>query len=194
MSAQRQLEYITADEYLLREKDREPRHEYVNGAEYAMSGSSRRHNLICGNLVSLARSSKRFRKPCQIYSESVKVRVEPLNRFYYPDLLVSCRPERDDYVVSKPCLIVEVISPSTASTDRREKLEAYRSIASLSSYVLVEQDFAQITVLRRDREGWTEQLLGLDDLLMLDCLELEIPVQDVYEGIQPLPTEAPEQP
>ena len=63
MSALRQVEYISADEYLARESGRESRHEYVNGVEYAMGGATRRHNLICGNVASLARQSPRFRKP-----------------------------------------------------------------------------------------------------------------------------------
>ena len=184
MSALRQVEYISADEYLARESGREIRHEYVNGVEYAMGGATRRHNLICGNVAGLARQSPRFRKPCQIYSESVKLRVESLNRYYYPDLIVSCRPEKDDYSVSKPGLIVEVVSPSTASTDKREKMEAYRSLPTLEAYVLVEQDYAKITVLRRGPMAWTEQILGLGDTLTLDTLELDIPVAEIYAGIE----------
>lgn len=193
MSALKQVEYVTADEYLRRERVRDIRHEYVNGIEYAMSGAKRVHNLIVGNLFMAAGRSPRFRKPCQVYFEAVKVRVESLNRYYYPDLIVSCRTEHDEYVVTRPCLVVEVTSPSTASTDRREKLEAYRAIPSLKSYVIVEQDFAEITVYRRVSEGWTEQTLGPQDALTLDCLELDVPVAEVYADTDPLP-EAPAAP
>ena len=60
--------------------------------------------------------------PCRVYFSDMKLRVAD-DLFYYPDVLVACEPD-DTYTEDEPCLVVEVASPSTGTTDRREKLAA----------------------------------------------------------------------
>ena len=91
--------------------------------------------------------------PCDVYMSDVKVKVAHLNSYYYPDIMVGCSREEDDYSLSKPCLIVEVLSTSTASTDRREKLLAYQSLSSLKEYCLVNQDECRVEKYTREHEG-----------------------------------------
>lgn len=184
MSALRKLEWLSPADYLAMEEASTIKHEYVDGQIYAMSGASRAHNLIGLNLVRASARSKRFRKPCEVYASDVKVHIASRNAYYYPDLIVTCQREEDSHSLDRPCLIVEIASPGTAATDRREKRLAYAALTSLSSYVMIEQDYARITVLRRDGSGWTEQILGLTDTLVLDCLELDVPVAEVYAGIE----------
>ena len=42
--------FMSVEEYLARENDGDWKHEFVNGAVYAMVGTSDRHNLIAGEL------------------------------------------------------------------------------------------------------------------------------------------------
>lgn len=183
MNAARKLEWITPDEYLAMEEAAAFRHEYVDGRIYAMTGVTQSHNIICLNLAAAMRRSHRFGKPCEVFANDMRVQIASRNVYYYPDLAVSCRAEPEGRWLSSPCLIVEVSSPSTAAIDRREKRAHYLTLPSLHSYVLVEQDSAEITVLRRDGSGWTEQILGLEDELPLDCLELTVPVAEIYARV-----------
>lgn len=67
-------------------------------------------------------------KRCQLFMADMKVRIDDQNDsyFYYPDLLLSCDPEdwESAYYRRKPCLLVEIASPSSFRIDRREKLFA----------------------------------------------------------------------
>lgn len=189
MNAQRKVEWITPDEYLAMEETTSFRHEYVDGQMYAMTGGTQTHNIICLNLVRATARSPRFGKPCEVFANDMRVQIASRNSYYYPDLVVSCRTEPESRWLSSPCLIVEVTSPSTAAIDRREKRAHYLTLPSLQSYVLVEQDTAEITVLRRDGSGWTEQILALEDELLLDCLELTVPVAEIYARVALSPPE-----
>ena len=173
---------MTVAEYLQSEKNGTVRHEYLDGEIYAMSGASRRHNLIALNLCSLLRD--RFRGgPCQVFIVDVKVYIKTLNVFYYPDIVVTCEPEdNDDYFVTQPVLVVEVESPSTSLIDRREKLMSYRKLESLREYLLLSQDSINAVVFRRDQNGdWSGEQLGSEHELRLESVGLNLPLTSLYE-------------
>ena len=115
----------------------------------------------------------------------MKVRIPPsfANLFYYPDVAVTCAPEEDEeYYMSQPTIIVEVLSESTEQTDRREKALAYRQVPSVQIYVLIEQDRIAATVLRRAEDGWSsEELIGPDAVLRMEPIDFEIPLQTLYQ-------------
>lgn len=84
----------------------------------------------------------------------MKVRIEKDAVSYYPDIVVTCNPQdKEKVLLTKPCLIVEVLSPSTENIDRQEKLIAYRKIEDLQEYVIVSQDNVQVEVYQKDRQG-----------------------------------------
>ena len=61
-------------------------------------------------------------------------------RISYPDLLVLCDGlPGDTLVVHEPSVIVEVTSPSTFRADRGDKLDEYRRLTSLKTYLIVDQ-------------------------------------------------------
>jgi Uma2 family endonuclease len=84
-----------------------------------------------------------------------------------------------------PCLIIEVLLPSTETIDRREKLLNYRSLASLKEYVLISQDQVKVEVYRQDeKRNWTIQtLINRDDKLHLDSVGLILEMTDIYEDV-----------
>ena len=178
--------YITEQEYIEDEKISKVRHEYIDGEVYAMAGSSKRHNTIALNLALAFKLASRD-TPCEVFSSDLKVRIDSLRSYYYPDVLVSCDEEddSDDYYVEKPCLIVEVLSKSTEQKDYREKLLSYQSISSLQNYLVVAQDHCHIDLFYRTKQGWWIQTFeSLEDTVELSCPEFELSVADIYEGIE----------
>ncbi|WP_353571878.1 Uma2 family endonuclease [Candidatus Albibeggiatoa sp. nov. BB20] len=118
---------ISHSEYLEGELHSEIKHEYVAGHVYAMSGASRIHNFIAGNLY--AKLLAHLPAHCHVFIESMKVKVETADAFYYPDVVVGCDSKDDNkYYLTQPQIIIEVLSPSTAQIDKREKLLSYKNI------------------------------------------------------------------
>lgn len=174
---------LTEAEYLEFELTSEVRHEYVDGQVYAISGGSEQHSLIAVNLYSLLRNQLRG-TGCRVFSSDMKIWIPQLKIFYYPDLSVVCdAQDRERYFKSKPCLIIEVLSPSTQRIDRNEKLRNFPLIETLQEYVLISQDRPSVTIHRRDRD-WLPQNFGVDSFLQLESIGLEIAIADIYEDIE----------
>ncbi|MFN5952773.1 MAG: Uma2 family endonuclease [Dolichospermum sp.] len=183
------LYFFTVEEYLELEQTSDIRHEYFAGEVFAMAGGSKEHNIITLNIASRLRSRLRG-SSCNVFMSDMKVRINLANEnqtiFYYPDVIVSCDTEdQDRYFLNYPCLIIEVLSPSTETIDRREKLLNYRSLASLKEYVLISQDQVKVEVYRQDeKRNWTIQtLINRDDKLHLDSVGLILEMTDIYEDV-----------
>ncbi|MEE8554760.1 MAG: Uma2 family endonuclease, partial [bacterium] len=82
-----------------------------------------------------------------------------------------------------PCLIVEVLSPTTEATDRREKLLAYQTLPSLREYVLVDQREPHVEVFRREGRDWWRDTHAAGDRFTLDSVGLTLDVDTVYRGV-----------
>jgi Uma2 family endonuclease len=188
---------LSVDEYLEAEMTATVRHEYVAGQIYAMAGTSDAHNTIALNFATLLRSNLRG-GPCRVYISDMKVRIEPAAVFYYPDILVTCNPEDNgEYVKTRPCLIIEVNSPSTTVTDHREKLLAYRKLPSLREYVMLAQHEMKVEIYRLDSRGdWWLETYGPEHSFALESVNMQIAVKDLYEDVvlRPWPAGWPEPP
>jgi Uma2 family endonuclease len=177
---------LTPEDYLRLEESGEIKHEYVDGEIYAMAGASRRHNMIAINATLRLKGQARG-TGCEAYTSDVKIYVAEQNSFYYPDAMLVCAEDDDhSHYVTRPCIVVEVISPSTASIDRREKLMAYRKIASLSAYLMVEADRRQVDYVLRGADGtWRSGTLEENDILNLNCAghPVALCLDDIYEDV-----------
>ena len=178
-------ELIPVEEYLEGELLSEVRHEFVSGYVYAMAGASDEHNRIAGNIFAFLHAALRGKR-CEAFTNDMKVKLSPQigDVFYYPDALVACDPtDKSRYFRERPTVIIEVLSPETERTDRREKAQAYRTIPSVQAYVLVEQDRMRLTVLRPvGNQDWqTETVEGRDGTLRLPEIGVEIPCERIYE-------------
>ncbi len=176
---------LSEQDYLAGELLGEQKHEYLAGVAYAMAGAGYEHNTICMNIY-IALGSRLRGKPCQPFGSDMKVRVETAAGVYhyYPDAMVVCDPAgfaSERHWTDRPAVIFEVLSPSTRRLDEGEKQAMYWHIASLQSYVLVEQDKVQVTVHRRGGGG--EVLSGKETILSLPELELEIPLGEFFERL-----------
>ena len=171
---------LSLEEYLALEERSELRHEYLGGHVHAMSGASKRHNRIVGNLYRrLADAAEGG--PCRVYIEAVKLRAAR-DVIYYPDVIVACGPDNGDPLIEDaPCLLVEVISPGTERIDRFEKLLAYRQIPTLLAYLVVEQDARLVERHWREPQGaWQSEVLAGAGKIAVPCPELELSLDEVY--------------
>lgn len=184
------LPRISLEDYLATEKAASSKHEYVDGQVFAMTGVTKRHNKIALNIAMLLRSHVRGTH-CSAYVSDVKVRVEATNSFYYPDVMVACdkstlapSDEEDDVYAASPVLLIEVLSRSTATIDRREKLLAYKQIPSLREYLIVYQSRSRAELHRRNGAEWDtfEFAEGTTlQLLSMPTGALEFPIDAIYE-------------
>ena len=175
---------LNEQEYLEYERHSDVRHEYIGGLIHAMAGASATHNLIALTLATRLRGQARS-KGCQVFISDMKLKIAAADVFYYPDVMVTCdSADNADYFRTDPVLIIEVASPTTAVTDRREKLLAYQRIASLREYVIVSQTEMSVQLYRRDRNGhWWLAPLGADDTLELESVDLQLPISEIYEDV-----------
>lgn len=172
--------FISEAEYLAGEKIAETKHEYIDGEVFAMAGASASHNRISLNVATLFKVHLDG-KPCQPYMSDMKVKVS--TKYFYPDVLVECSGLADDsHVTEKPTLIVEVLSKSTRRMDETTKRIAYTQIDSLLEYVLIEQDFVDIEIIRR-RTGWQSERFYLGDSLTFESIALTLTVEDIYARV-----------
>ena len=174
---------MTIEEYLEREKDSPVRREYIGGQLRVKTGTTRRHNLIALNILGVLWQATRGTS-CHAYVSNLKVRT-PDDRFYYPDIMVSCEPESgDEYTETSPCLIAEVVSPETDTIDRHEKLLAYRTVPSMRAYLIVEQDTQHVERHTRRNDGtWTRTDQISDSVFAIPCPEIQFSVTDIYRDL-----------
>jgi Uma2 family endonuclease len=120
-----------------------------------------------------------------VYSESVKLRVAD-DVIYYPDLMVACGPEGGDPLIEDdPCLVAEVVSPGTETTDRREKLAAYKRMPGLRAYLIVSQDRKWIERhFRAENGAWRRGDLVDEGRFPVPCPETDLSLAEVYEGLE----------
>lgn len=171
---------ISEAEYLHGELLAETRHEYIDGEVYAMAGASRNHNLLTGNGFRIL-SNHTLNGPCNTYTSELKVKAD--HCFFYPDVMVVCDdPQGNEYFTEKPTLIVEVMTKSTRRIDKTIKLKAYKTIPSLEEYVLIEQDYVEIEVMRRS-QNWFPEHYFLGDEVWLESVDLKVGVTELYHRV-----------
>jgi Uma2 family endonuclease len=182
--------YLTSEEYLAVERRNEYKSEYIDGDMVAMTGASRRHNLIAVNITREISQQLRGR-PCEGYASDMRVRIQSKRgcAYTYPDVVVVCGEPRfeDDYLdtLLNPTVIIEVLSESTERYDRGKKFGFYRTIESLAEYVLVAQDEYRVEQYARQPDGrWLlSDHRSPEDVVELPSVECSLALRDVYEKV-----------
>lgn len=186
MIASPQNIYCTAEEYLQMEKNSPVKHEYIDGEIYAMAGATDTHVTIAGNIFALLLSHLRG-SGCRVYIADMKARIESKNRFYYPDVMVTCEEkDRENATYKKfPRLIIEVLSDSTEAFDRGDKFIDYQSLETLQEYVLINSNKARIECFRRTEKNlWMLQFYTQENKqFQLTSIDFTGTIDDVYEEV-----------
>lgn len=179
-------QYLPPEEYLQLEADSPIKHEYIDGAVYAMAEASDAHVTIALNLATLLRNHVRG-SDCRVYISDMKAHIEAHNRYYYPDVMVTYDPRDQENPNEKrfPKLIVEVLSNSTEAFDRGDKFIDYQTLESLQEYVLVNTRHQRVECFRRDRSGrWVVQYYRPgDETFHLQSLDYTDTLAALYEDV-----------
>ena len=176
---------LTEEEYLAIERQAEFRSEFLAGEMFAMAGASRRHNRIVTNLV-VALDNQLRARPCNVYSNDMRVKAQRTGLFTYPDVVVTCGEERfadeENDALLNPMVIVEVLSDSTEAYDRGKKFENYQSIDSLQEYLLVSQSSRRVEQFaRQSGKNWIyRETREPGESVKLQSIECELRLEDIY--------------
>jgi len=175
-----------AQTYLAWEEQQQEKYEYLAGEVFAMVGARREHVVVSLNLAAALKQRLRGGL-CQAYISDLKLRVDAMDAFFYPDVMVSCdaRDHTASQFVEHPTLIVEVLSDSTAAFDRGNKFAAYRTLSSLQEYVLVDIEARRVETFRRTlNNDWLfhEMLPDAEDCLF-SSLDVSIPFDEIFENV-----------
>lgn len=131
----------------------EPREEQINGKTVLMSPSPTiGHNTVSGNIYGIFWRFLKGKR-CRVFFDHVDVHLDDENTFI-PDVMIVCDRDKikQDGIHGAPDLVVEVLSPSTATRDKGTKKEAYEK-AGVKEYWIVDPIAKSIDVyhLRDDR-------------------------------------------
>lgn len=186
IAAKEQLPRLTPEEYFAWEEQQEEKHEYFDGEVYAMSGGTLNHSEIAGNLNRLIGNHLED-SDCRVLNSDARIKIHRPEKYVYPDVSVTCddRDRDNTQYITHPCLIVEVLSPSTEAYDRGKKFKLYRQSPSLVNYVLVNPDEIEIDVFRKNERGrWEEISYVTGDVVELESINLTFQIERVYRGIK----------
>ena len=186
MSSAHNFQPISVSDYLEGESRANRKHEYIEGAVYAMAGATNSHNRMATNVTGSLYSQLRGHR-CQVFNSDTKIRVRLAKgtRFYYPDASVVCRLNQpSDTFHDAPIVIVEVVSESTRRTDEKEKCVAYSAIDSMRVYILIEQNSAIALVYRRGENGLvSETYFDRDSIIPLPEIDCTLKMRELYENV-----------
>ena len=181
-------EPLTSAEYLVLERQSEIRNEYFKGETFAMAGASRRHNQITANVVWIL-GNQLVDRICSVYPSDMKVKVEKLNKYTYPDVLIVCQNQQfeDEHqdVLLNPVVIMEVLSDSTEAYDRGDKFIHYQHIPSLVEYMLISQKSVQVEKFMRQLDNaWVySKYLEMGDEIHLTAVACILTIREIYAKV-----------
>lgn len=179
---------LTPAEYLASERAADQKHEFVNGAIFAMAGASRAHNRIATNVTGELYGQLRG-GTCEVFGSDMRVKVSATGLYTYPDVVVVCGEaifeDSEVDTLLNPTAIIEVLSPSTEAYDRGDKFAHFRRLESLREYVLIAQDRRRIEQFLRQEDGrW---LLGevseSGATVRLESIGCDLALSDIYSRV-----------
>lgn len=182
--------YYSVEEYFELEQNSEERHEYYNGEIFAMAGATLNHNRLVQNVTFSLRTHAK-KSGCGVFSENVK--LEAIRGIYYPypDVMFTCDTNdlKENLLIRRPSLIVEVLSESTALYDHDFKLRKYKAIRSVQYYMLVSQYEVRVELFSRlnDFQWQYEDFTDISQTIILEKLGIDLSLADIYDDITFIP-------
>ncbi|MHB0937449.1 MAG: Uma2 family endonuclease [Armatimonadota bacterium] len=181
-------EYMSLEDYFKLDETSGNKHEYYQGAVYAMTGASENHNLIA-MAVGRSLDSQLDGKSCRPYPSDFRLKIEAMKLYTYPDLSVICGETqfadgRNDTFVN-PTVLIEVLSDSTEAYDRGKKAEFYRTIPSLQEYVLIAQDRSHVERYQRQGRQWLlTEYSALEEEVRFESIGCTLSLATIYKRVQ----------
>ncbi len=151
-----------------------------------MAGALDAHVTISLNLASLLRNHVRG-SGCRVYIANMKAQIESLNRFYYPDVMVTCDQRDQETPAYKrfSCLIVEVLSNFIEALDWGDKFADYQTLESLQEYVLINTKRQRFECFRRNEQRlWVLQSYTAEDKsFRLNSVDFKETIAALYKDV-----------
>jgi Uma2 family endonuclease len=181
--------YYTLEEYFALEHAGNARFEYWDGDIVCMSGGSKNHYWLSRNIFSSLDSQLKGRD-CVTFSAEVPIKTATLPPYRYPDVSVVCGEPGFENIngidaLLNPTLIIEVMSPSTATLDQRDKFKAYQAIGAFTEYLLISQDSTQVIHLKRgsDTDWSRNEITDPNGSLNLDSIDCYLSLREIYLNV-----------
>jgi Uma2 family endonuclease len=172
---------MSLEQFLAWEERQELRWEFDGVRPHAMTGGTLGHDQITFNLRK-ALDARLSGKPCRPFGPNAKIIVAGSVR--YPDGVITCSPTVfSATVMDSPVVVFEVVSESSARTDRIDKVREYQATASIQRYVILEQTSVGATVFARLGEIWTATALTEQDTVVMPEIGIELPLAECYLGL-----------
>ena len=180
----------TLDEYLKREAKSADKHEFYNGQIIKMPNAKFYHNLAGMNMArAIGNAVLSLPKEYLILGDGQKIYIESENTSVYPDgLVVSEAPifyDNQEFLLTNPLLIIEVLSRSTQSYDKNGKFELYHNLPSCHEYVLIDpRKYHVETWFREESDLWRiRKEHDPSKSILLRSIGVSISLEDIYEHV-----------
>lgn len=181
---------ISPEEYLKLERASEIKHEYSDGEIFAMTGAGVNHNRI-GSNINRNLGNQLIDKPCDVFLNDMRVKVQEINKYTYPDIVIVCGDlELEDQefdTLLNPIVIMEILSNSTELYDRGKKFTHYRLIPSLQEYILISQYHCQVEKFVRGDDGiWRlfDPYTDMEKKIKIEAIDCELQLADIYYRVE----------
>ena len=152
------------------------RYELIFGHIYMMSGASRKHQDIVLNIALILKSLEKEKNCSSVIAPfDIKLECDGKINVLQPDVMLFCQDEK------LPCLVCEVLSPSTAIKDKTVKKELYECFG-VENYLIIDplNRYVDKYVLK-DAKLHYDKCYGVEDKIYLECLEKEVEVESFFE-------------
>ncbi len=181
---------MTPEEYFAWEEKQLEKHELINGQVYpmgiyGMSGGSKNHSLIAAKFITLF-SNHLEESNCDTATSDLRIKIVGTNNYTYPDVSITCdeRDKTTTQYITYPCLIVEVLSPSTETYDRSGKFRQYRKNPNLQDYLLVSSTTIEIDLYHKNEAGdWLIINYQAGDTIELKSINLSFAIEQIYRNL-----------
>ena len=158
MAKRRQDIGMTIEEFLVWDDGTDKRYELEHGFPVAMAPPYTPHVRISANVAKEIDRCLAGREPCRAMPGAGVLVSQDEQRFYIPDVVMTCEEPASTPYVTDPRLIVEILSPSTERLDKTTKVQAYARLPSVQEIWLVSALRRWVLVWRRVEGTWTAYL------------------------------------
>ncbi|GAB4355147.1 MAG: Uma2 family endonuclease [Cyanophyceae cyanobacterium] len=189
---------FTPEEYFAWEETQLEKHELIDGQIYpldiaGMGGGSKNHSLLAARLITLL-SNHLGESPCEVATSDLRINIVGTNNYTYPDISVTCddRDRGTSQYITYPCLIIEILSPSTEAYDRSRKFRLYRQNPALKDYLLVSSTRVEVDLYQKKETGdWLIINYQPGDVIDLKSINLRFPIEQLYRNLELTPEHVP---
>jgi Uma2 family endonuclease len=175
----------TQDQFFSWAETQDVGYEFDGFQPVAMTGGNVGHSRVIRRLHR-ALDARLRGGPCEPLGPDAG--VETVNKaIRYPDALITCsKADGRDRLVPGVVIVFEVLSPTSGRVDRIVKVREYAAVPSIRRYVILESSSVGLMVMERSstEQVWLTTVLTNDDILRMPEIGIEVPVAEIYEGIE----------